>query len=381
MEEEKKSKRRFGEAAQAKASSSLSVSADLVCLLKGKMPGKVYRMDERAATETKGGCDALAGIAGDGGRMPPQQTRAGVPENSISDSLAAREEEEDQVVSAAAAAAGERPTTPEQTDVRESGSDEAEHERTEAESPWLRADTCTYSPSRTMQVETMELSASQPDDDTAVSVTTDATTDNNSTLSQSSDIEELQASGGQNDGVINTVTESCGEQAGLGEMDGQDLKHTAEATTPPNDDDMGGENNNKEKKTKDHGSKKEKDNCDGDVKLYVECGVNKGVLYLNRLCSGSKGACILHDCAWLTPNEFQYVSGRETAKDWKRSIKHHGKSLKLLMAKGILLSPVQQQQVLSPGSEESDGGTGSRVPARPVCMCDECAPAEVGGIN
>ena len=73
-----------------------------------------------------------------------------------------------------------------------------------------------------------------------------------------------------------------------------------------------------------------------DVILDVECGLNKGVLYLNRLSSGSKGACVLFDNAWLTPNEFQYISGRETAKDWKRSIKHYGKSLKLLIAKGFM---------------------------------------------
>ncbi|EEC18419.1 conserved hypothetical protein [Ixodes scapularis] len=75
---------------------------------------------------------------------------------------------------------------------------------------------------------------------------------------------------------------------------------------------------------------------DGEVILEVECGGNKGLLYLSRLCQGSKGPCILFKDTWLTPNEFQYVSGRETAKDWKRSIRHHGKSMKLLLAKGVL---------------------------------------------
>jgi hypothetical protein len=55
-----------------------------------------------------------------------------------------------------------------------------------------------------------------------------------------------------------------------------------------------------------------------------------------RLCQGSKGPCIWFQDAWLTPNEFQYLSGRETAKDWKRSIRHCGKSMKLLLTKGIL---------------------------------------------
>lgn len=75
---------------------------------------------------------------------------------------------------------------------------------------------------------------------------------------------------------------------------------------------------------------------DGEVILEVECGPNKALLYLTKLCQGSKGPCILYQESWLTPNEFQYVSGRETAKDWKRSIRHHGKSMKLLLAKGFL---------------------------------------------
>lgn len=73
-----------------------------------------------------------------------------------------------------------------------------------------------------------------------------------------------------------------------------------------------------------------------DVVLEVECGTNKGDLYLSRLCQGSRGPCILFGDAWLTPNEFQYISGRENAKDWKRSIRHQGKSMKLLLNKGVL---------------------------------------------
>ena len=75
--------------------------------------------------------------------------------------------------------------------------------------------------------------------------------------------------------------------------------------------------------------------CGGGTVISVECGLNKAVLHLDKLCQGSKGACILFDDAWMTPNEFQTASGRETAKDWKRSIKHHDKSIKLLMIKGL----------------------------------------------
>ncbi|CAH2320061.1 sterile alpha motif domain-containing 11 isoform X1 [Pelobates cultripes] len=74
----------------------------------------------------------------------------------------------------------------------------------------------------------------------------------------------------------------------------------------------------------------------GEPCIEVECGENKALLYIQKLCQGSKGPSIRYRGDWLTPNEFQFVSGRETAKDWKRSIRHKGKSLKTLMSKGIL---------------------------------------------
>ncbi|KAM6434713.1 sterile alpha motif domain-containing protein 11 isoform 3-T3 [Liasis olivaceus] len=74
----------------------------------------------------------------------------------------------------------------------------------------------------------------------------------------------------------------------------------------------------------------------GEPCLEVECGDNRALLYIRKLCQGSKGPSIRYRGEWLTPNEFQFVSGRETAKDWKRSIRHKGKSLKTLMSKGIL---------------------------------------------
>ncbi|MBN3285102.1 DEAF1 factor, partial [Polyodon spathula] len=63
----------------------------------------------------------------------------------------------------------------------------------------------------------------------------------------------------------------------------------------------------------------------GEHCIEVECGENKALLYINKLCQGSKGPSIRYRGEWLTPNEFQFVSGRETAKDWKRSIRHKGK--------------------------------------------------------
>lgn len=70
--------------------------------------------------------------------------------------------------------------------------------------------------------------------------------------------------------------------------------------------------------------------------LEIQCGENTALLYVTKLCQGSKGPCILFNNEWLTPNELQYVSGRETAKDWKRSIRFKGKSLKSLIARGLI---------------------------------------------
>ena len=73
--------------------------------------------------------------------------------------------------------------------------------------------------------------------------------------------------------------------------------------------------------------------------LFVQCGLNTASFYLKRLELGPsnyRGLCVLHDGAWFTPNQFQRVSGRQTAKDWKRSIKHHGRSLKSLLSAGLI---------------------------------------------
>jgi len=76
---------------------------------------------------------------------------------------------------------------------------------------------------------------------------------------------------------------------------------------------------------------------DDAIILPVTCGPRHAELVLNRLESGSRGACVRQSNGlWLTPNEFQLISGRGNAKDWKRSIRHHGHSLKSLTEQGLL---------------------------------------------
>jgi len=85
-----------------------------------------------------------------------------------------------------------------------------------------------------------------------------------------------------------------------------------------------------------------------DVFLDISCGTQTATLKLGELDRGSKGSCILFDGVWITPNRFQLLSGRGKAKDWKRSIRHHGKSLKTLTSDGLL----------------------SILPA--LCLCEKC---------
>lgn len=60
-----------------------------------------------------------------------------------------------------------------------------------------------------------------------------------------------------------------------------------------------------------------KDSKFQQIILPIECGRNQALMFLSKLCQGSKGPCILFKHAyWLTPNEFQFISGRETAKEY-----------------------------------------------------------------
>ena len=47
------------------------------------------------------------------------------------------------------------------------------------------------------------------------------------------------------------------------------------------------------------------------------------------------GKCILFKNRWVTPNEFQAISGRKSSKDWKRSIRLKGRCLKEFIAQGL----------------------------------------------
>jgi hypothetical protein len=69
--------------------------------------------------------------------------------------------------------------------------------------------------------------------------------------------------------------------------------------------------------------------------LPVKCAENEAKFYLKRFARGSVGKCILFKGRWITPNEFQAVSGRKSSKDWKRSIRTKGRILKEYITQGL----------------------------------------------
>ena len=64
----------------------------------------------------------------------------------------------------------------------------------------------------------------------------------------------------------------------------------------------------------------------------VTCSDNEARFYLNRFARGSIGKCIYFNGQWITPNEFQAISGRKSSKDWKKSIRYKKRCLKELIS-------------------------------------------------
>ena len=82
--------------------------------------------------------------------------------------------------------------------------------------------------------------------------------------------------------------------------------------------------------------------------LKVTCGNTAAYLHLSLMTERKMSYSATPHDTWITPNKFQEISGRQAAKDWKRFIKHHRKSLKILLKSGTMTT----------------------APA--VCRCEQC---------
>jgi len=105
------------------------------------------------------------------------------------------------------------------------------------------------------------------------------------------------------------------------------------------------------------------DDNDATGWIKITCGPNDARMYLEkvRLQQSNHGErcvnkCVKFDDGWLTPNEFQVVSGRGAAKDWKRTVRHGGQCIKALLTSGVMVL--------------------ASSPAR--CLCRECTTGTDG---
>ena len=88
--------------------------------------------------------------------------------------------------------------------------------------------------------------------------------------------------------------------------------------------------------------------------LLVTCAENEAKLYKDRFARGSIGRCVWFKGRWITPNEFQAISGRQSSKDWKRSIRLNGRCLKEYIGEGLFVehTKICRCRICQGGDEE-----------------------------
>ena len=70
--------------------------------------------------------------------------------------------------------------------------------------------------------------------------------------------------------------------------------------------------------------------------LPVECGEMHARLHLFKIGSGTRGTSIEWEGNWLTPVQFEQISGMERAHNWKQSIRYENRSLNCYIKLGLI---------------------------------------------
>ena len=92
----------------------------------------------------------------------------------------------------------------------------------------------------------------------------------------------------------------------------------------------------------------------------VTCNNKKAELYVSKMKTTGKsvGKCIWFESRWLSPPEFENVSGMQAARKWRNSIKYNGKPVGDWLATrdpDLSINPFQ-------GSQEGDNGAKNQTP-------------------
>ena len=69
--------------------------------------------------------------------------------------------------------------------------------------------------------------------------------------------------------------------------------------------------------------------------LQVMCGQNRAEFHVHkmRLTGKSVGKCVLFEAKWVTPTEFENMSGVHPTKKWRKNIKYKGQPIADWLAK------------------------------------------------
>ena len=66
--------------------------------------------------------------------------------------------------------------------------------------------------------------------------------------------------------------------------------------------------------------------------LAVVCCGNEAAFHLSRYTGGGHSKCVHYGRQWISPVEFEEQSGRGASHNWKRTLKHNGKSVGIVLA-------------------------------------------------
>jgi hypothetical protein len=73
--------------------------------------------------------------------------------------------------------------------------------------------------------------------------------------------------------------------------------------------------------------------------IEITCGKNIAILSINRF--EQRKPCIFFKNSWITPHKFESISDQGSYKNWIKSIRHNGRTLRSLIIEGKLKLPTR----------------------------------------
>jgi chromatin remodeling complex protein RSC6 len=90
--------------------------------------------------------------------------------------------------------------------------------------------------------------------------------------------------------------------------------------------------------------------------LKISCGEKEAQFHVAKFTAGGRSKCVFYRKQWVTPVELEEFCGRGASHNWKRTLKHSGKAVGVLIAQGKIKAPVDEKTVTAmlPDGEEGE---------------------------